>query len=185
MKTKYKLAVAPGAVVVSDGRTIDDLRRAFSPTLAESYEAFIAPQEAKLKQLKEKAFAHQKQCSQDAHEFLGFYWQKQKNNTIQLEEMRRWIRKNEPLDRWFFIYLIEAAAEMALGLGYSQHKSDIAKAKNATPRAWVLTEWAIRTDKQQSKAAFARQYVGLVKACYGVRVTPETIARDWLPKGKT
>jgi len=58
-----------------------------------------------------------------------------------------------------------------------------AMSKNANPRNWVFREWGKRTDQGQSKAAFARQYSALVKAKFGIEVTPETIARDWLPKG--
>ena len=62
-----------------------------------------------------------------------------------------------------------------------------AQSKNAEPRAWVLSEWQNRTDKGQSKASFARQYATLVKKRFpkdSAAVTPETIARDWLPKAK-
>jgi len=64
----------------------------------------------------------------------------------------------------------------------SMHASDVASKKNADPRAWVLKEWSGRTDHGQSKASFARQYASLVKAKFGLDVTPDTIARDWLPK---
>jgi hypothetical protein len=52
----------------------------------------------------------------------------------------------------------------------------------SSARRWVRDEWFDRTDKGQSKAAFARQYSALVKQKYGISVTPDTIARDWLPK---
>lgn len=66
-----------------------------------------------------------------------------------------------------------------------------AQSKNEAPRAWVLTEWENRTDKGQSKASFARQYAALAKIKFrdtdkgkDLKVTPVTIARDWLPKAK-
>lgn len=40
----------------------------------------------------------------------------------------------------------------------SAHKSDIARMKNAEARAWILAEWATRSDLEQTKAAFARVY---------------------------
>ena len=51
-------------------------------------------------------------------------------------------------------------------------------------RRWVVDAWFSRIDKGQSKAAFARQYAALVKQRFDISVTPDTIARDWLPKPK-
>ncbi len=65
----------------------------------------------------------------------------------------------------------------------SHQASQAAKAKNAKPRQWVINQWRDRTDVSQSKSSFARQYASLVKTNYRLEVTPETIARDWLPKG--
>ncbi len=65
----------------------------------------------------------------------------------------------------------------------SEHARHVAMAKNSRPRDWVREQWRERPDKGQSKAAFARQYAPLVKRRFDVPVTPETIARDWLPKG--
>ena len=61
-----------------------------------------------------------------------------------------------------------------------------AQSKNAGPRAWVASEWESRTDKGQSKMSFARQYAQLLRKQFpdSAAVNPETIYRDWLPKGK-
>lgn len=64
----------------------------------------------------------------------------------------------------------------------SEKASMVARKKNELPRAWVRTEWANRTDKGQSKNAFAKQYCHLVKKQFDLSVSSETIARDWLPK---
>ncbi len=64
----------------------------------------------------------------------------------------------------------------------SRHSAENAANKNSEPREWVREQWKKRTDLKQSKASFARQYVHLVKDKYKVKVTAETIARDWLPK---
>ena len=64
----------------------------------------------------------------------------------------------------------------------AEHAAEKARAKNAEPRAWVRSKWDARTDKGQSKAAFARQYALLVKQRFNVLVQPEHIAREWLPK---
>lgn len=72
----------------------------------------------------------------------------------------------------------EQAAKQAI----SQRAADIARQKNAGPRAWVLKEWEDRPDLGQSKASFARQYVPLVKKHFDLLVTEDTIKRDWLPK---
>ena len=66
----------------------------------------------------------------------------------------------------------------------SKRAAEAAAAKNSKPRAWVLIEWVKRTDRGQSKAAFARQYAPLVKKQFGLIVAPDTIARDWLPTPK-
>lgn len=125
----------------------------------------------------------------DAHYFLSLYWGEDGRSTDENSQyrMKSWLLKNKNLDLLFFVHLIEAAGEVALALGYSKHKAAAAKAKNAKPRAWVLSEWQSRTDQGQSKASFARQYAPLVKKRFpkdSAAVTPETIARDWLPKVK-
>ena len=55
--------------------------------------------------------------------------------------------------------------------------------KNKYIRAWVLSEWEIRSDLCQSKNSFGKQYAQLVKKKYEIAITSETISRDWLPKG--
>lgn len=64
----------------------------------------------------------------------------------------------------------------------SQQAAQRARSKNIAARAWVLTQWAARTDKGQSKASFARQHAMLVKHSFDVDVLPDQIAREWLPK---
>jgi hypothetical protein len=66
----------------------------------------------------------------------------------------------------------------------SENARIVASQKNEAPRLWVFLKWASRTDQGQSKAAFARQYAPLVKKEFGLIVTPETIARDWLPRAR-
>jgi hypothetical protein len=142
-------------------------------------------QKAEIQTLAKEALAHQNKCSDDAEKLLSLYWGgDDKRHSIEIGKMRDWLVENQPLDRWFFVRLIEAAGQKALELGYSQHKADIARAKNARPRAWVCSAWDARTDKGQSKAAFSRQYAQLVKSRFNLIVTPETIARGWLLKGR-
>jgi hypothetical protein len=96
-----------------------------------------------------------------------------------------------------FLAMIEAIADRALGNDSpeqvlspladflkSQHATHIAQLKNETARLWVLQEWENRTDQGQKKAPFARQFAPLVKKKFDLIVTPETIARDWLPSTK-
>lgn len=64
----------------------------------------------------------------------------------------------------------------------SSRASDAAKSKNSEARAWVLDKWESRTDRGESKAAFARQYASLVKGKFKLAITSDTIQRDWLPK---
>ncbi|MFO1245498.1 MAG: hypothetical protein U1E71_10005 [Ramlibacter sp.] len=138
----------------------------------------------RLNKLAAEAIQHQGRCERDAKHFLGLYWggSNPKQPQIELEEMRIWLEKNQPLDRWFLINLIELAGKKALALGYSAHKAAIASAKNAHPRAWVVEQWRDRKDKNQSKASFARQHASLVKNKFKVSVSADTIARDWIPK---
>lgn len=119
----------------------------------------------------------------DADEFLDFYWNGIDSRKVEVESMREWLIKNQPLEWWFFARLIEIAGDRALKLGYAKRASNAAKSKNLEPRAWVLIEWARRTDKAQSKSAFARQYAALIKSKFNLMVTPNTIERSWLPKG--
>ena len=74
--------------------------------------------------------------------------------------------------------------ELGQKLEGSTRARKAATSKNEAPRAWVLEQWASRPDKQQGKAAFARQHVPLVKKNFGLIVTVDTVARDWLPKAK-
>ena len=66
----------------------------------------------------------------------------------------------------------------------SENARIVASQKNEAPRLWVFLKWASRIDQGQSKAAFARQYAPLVKKEFGLIVTSETIARDWLPRNR-
>ena len=141
------------------------------------------------KEMLKKAAAFQNKCKADAAELVALYWggRSGSSHSVCPAEFEQWLQSHEPLDRWFYIHLIEAAGKKALEIGYSQHKSAVAKSKNAEPRAWVLSEWTNRQDRGQSKASFARQYAPMVKKRFpkdSAAVTPETIARDWLPKGK-
>jgi hypothetical protein len=96
-----------------------------------------------------------------------------------------------------FLKMVESITERAYGDDSDKEilrpltdilKSDEARknaqSKNSAARAWVLEEWGSRADKGQGKAAFSRQHSPLVKQKFSLLVTPDTIARDWLPKGK-
>lgn len=137
----------------------------------------------RISELLRAGMAHQTKCKADAVEFLKFYFNEK--HTIEIEFLENWLAKNQPLDRWFFVHLIEVAGQKFLDRSYSAHKSEIARSKNAIPRAWVRSEWASRTDIEQGKAAFARVYAPLIKKQFGLIVNPETISRDWLPKSKS
>ena len=139
--------------------------------------------EADIKASIQSAIDHQQKCIADAQFFLQFYFTE--SGAIETSNMAQWLSENQPLDRWFLIHLIEIAGQRFLTQSFSSHKSEIAKAKNAIPRAWCLAQWNDRPDKEQSKAAFSRQYAQLVKSHFDLNVTPDTIARDWLPKDKT
>jgi len=85
-------------------------------------------------------------------------------------------------ESWYVTLLAGVVAIKARRDAISKKASEAAKSKNSTPRAWVLAEWNNRNDKDQGKAAFARQFVPLVKNKFQLIVTTETISRDWLPK---
>ena len=131
----------------------------------------------------QKVMAHQSKCKADETDCLQFYFNE--DGAIKLELLESWLAKNQPLDRWFFVHLIEVAGQRFLDKSNSAYKSEIARLKNAVPRAFVLSAWTERSDQGQSKAAFARQFAPLVKREFGLVITPETIARDWLPKDKS
>lgn len=132
--------------------------------------------------LLKNAAAHQAKCKADAAEFLQFYFNEV--GAIDLRFLENWREKNQPLDRWFFVHLIEVAGRHFVDKSFSMHKADIARSKNKGARAFVLEQWQTNNDPGQSKAAFARQLVPLVKRAFDLVVTPDTIARDWLPKIK-
>ena len=70
-----------------------------------------------------------------ADEFLDFCCGGTDNRTSEIKKMREWVIKNQPLDHWFLLRLIELAGERALELGYSERASNAAKSKNLEPRA--------------------------------------------------
>lgn len=125
---------------------------------------------------------HQDKCKADALECLRFYFNKE--NAIDLEFLESWLAKNQPLDRWFFVHLIEIAGQVFCDKSFSAYHAEKASQKNEATRNWVVMEWHNRHDQNQTKAAFARQYANLVKNKFGLKVNPETISRDWLPKTK-
>ncbi len=124
------------------------------------------------------ALAFQEQCKAEAAEFLQFYFTP--DGSIHTSEMAEWLEKKGALDRWFFVHLIEIAGQKFVEQAHSAHKAEIARAKNAAARAWVLEHWLGRADKKQSKASFGRQFAHLVKINFDASVAPETIYRDWL-----
>jgi hypothetical protein len=123
--------------------------------------------------------------SQLAADLLNIYWLPRDSAPSQESKSlaRDWFERQPRLDETFLFTLIEMAGERALRLGHSKQMSAAAKAKNAAPRSWVLQQWLGRTDHGQSKASFSRQHAALVKSKFSLDVTPETISRDWLPKG--
>ena len=64
----------------------------------------------------------------------------------------------------------------------SKMAAENASKRNLEARAWVLTEWASRTNKAESKASFARRHSALIKQRFKATVSPEQIMREWLPK---
>ena len=76
----------------------------------------------------------------------------------------------------------ELDAEAVAKAARSKMATENASKRNLEARAWVVTSWAARVDRGQSKAAFARQYAHLVKHRFKVDVLPDQIAREWLPK---
>lgn len=64
----------------------------------------------------------------------------------------------------------------------SQAASKAAQQKNAAARAFVMQAWRKQTDKGQSKASFARMIAPELRRRFAVAVTPERIAKYWLPK---
>lgn len=99
---------------------------------------------------------------------------------LNFEKVQSWLDENPDLVTPEFLFKIAA---IAFKLGQSQVKRMQASAKNMDARAWVLAQWHARTDTGQKKASFARQHAALVKKQFDLDVTPDTIARDWLPKG--
>ena len=76
----------------------------------------------------------------------------------------------------------ELDAEVVAKAARSKMATENASKRNLKAKAWVLTRWAARVDRGQSKAAFARQHSKLIKHSFKVDVLPDQIAREWLPK---
>jgi len=140
------------------------------------------PTDQQFREQLQAGMEHQTKCKADAVEFVKFYFNA--DNSIYLELLENWLAKNQPLDRWFFIHLIEVSGQIFFDKTSSALSAEKARLKNKIPRVWVLSEWENRVDKLQGKAAFARQYAPLVKKQFKLSVNATTIERDWLPKTK-
>ena len=111
----------------------------------------------------EIGIAFQEKVTEDAAKFLSFYWTK--DGPIDLPSMEEWLEKNQNLDRWFFIRLIELAGQKAIDIGFSRHLSSAGtrggKAKNklkAELKAWALEQASSMkgTDREIAKKLSAR-----------------------------
>ncbi len=67
-------------------------------------------------------------------------------------------------------------------LAISDEKSRIAKSKNADIKKFVAEQWEIRTDKEQTKAAFSRLMVVVINKKFGKLFGADAIARGWIPR---
>lgn len=67
-------------------------------------------------------------------------------------------------------------------LAISDEKSRIAKSKNADIKNFVAEQWKIRTDKDQTKAAFSRLMVVVINKKFGKLFGADAIARGWIPR---
>lgn len=96
--------------------------------------------------------------------------------------LRAYLKEN-PASPECLMWLLAENRRLAQALAASEAASKAATMKNKTPRDFVAKAWAERPDLGQSKASFARMVQHEVKRQFGVTVTPERIARYWLPKG--
>ena len=64
----------------------------------------------------------------------------------------------------------------------SKMAAENASKRNLEARAWVVTEWASRRNKAESKASFASRHSVLIKNRFNATVSAEQIKREWLPK---
>ncbi|MBK6387717.1 MAG: hypothetical protein IPF71_13525 [Rhodoferax sp.] len=120
------------------------------------------------------AAEHLKRCIDDAREVFDIYMTGPQTGVFEMGQMRRWLAEHPDLSPFFIVALIEHAASRAQKEGFSIEKSLIAKSKNAAPRAWVIDRWKTRSDRDQSRAAFARETVHLVKKEFRKNLIPET-----------
>jgi hypothetical protein len=131
--------------------------------------------------------AFQARCRRHAQEILDLYWRgfDKPKRSIQLApgEIADLLDPELACEPWFVLHLIQQAGERMLTVGTALQAAERASAKNRAARDWVLNEWTSRSDKGQSKAAFGRMYPPLIKKKFDLDVTPEQIAREWLPKG--
>lgn len=67
-------------------------------------------------------------------------------------------------------------------MAISDEKSRIAKSKNADIKNFVAEQWKIRTDKDQTKAAFSRLMVVVINKKFGKLFGADAIARGWIPR---
>lgn len=101
---------------------------------------------------------------------------------LDYDKLNSWLSMNLESVTPVFLHLL---CRLAHKSGRKHIKAKAASLKNEPIREWVMNAWKNREDKGQSKAAFSREYVKLVKHKFGQLVTAETIARAWLPKTKT
>ncbi len=108
-------------------------------------------------------------------------WKKAGAGAVDFDKMAAWITSNPGAMTPEFLFTLAGKGFIA---GRKAQSIAAASSKNEKAREWALSEWMNRPDTGQGKAAFGRQYAPLVKKKFRLPVTPETIARDWLPKSK-
>lgn len=95
--------------------------------------------------------------------------------------LRRYLREH-PVGAECVLWLLAENRRLAQALAASEAASRAASMKNHAARDFVTGAWAARTDRGQSKQSFARAIAHEVRRRFSVTVTPDRIARYWLPR---
>jgi hypothetical protein len=96
--------------------------------------------------------------------------------------LRAHLRAN-PVSPECVVFLLSEIRRLSASQAASKAASKAASMKNKSARDFVAQAWATRADTGQSKASFARMIEHEVKHRFALAITPDRIARYWLPKG--
>lgn len=84
----------------------------------------------------------------------------------------------QPATAEVVVFLVHLASMHAI----NARQRSAAEAKHRKAREWVVSQWFKRRELLETKAAFCRRVAPLIERRFGAKVSPEWMARCWIPR---